>query len=432
MAGTNKKIYDEDVESAKVKLNGATEALDAMNYDSFKQGSMYGGLKKSYEQQGQQAMKDTLGQVAARTGGMASSYATTAAQQSYNNYMSQLEDVARSMYNDEYSRARDKVTLAQSDYDRAYGEYRDKVSDDRYNTEWQYQLDRDQISDDRYNTDKEEERVASDAYYGNALSYADYKANGGILDEQTYNSIVLAAQGKYKDDNKSNRDTEIKALLGSEDFDWDNHDWNGDAPGLGTPEDLLGDSSYGVDYWKAYAKDAAQGYKDATTKDNAARLQEYMDSGMTLEQAINNMGYHYAKNTGKIYDSNFNPVSLEDITGHGEQYWRNSGYEYKNNSQGRAAILAAFVNAGAELATSAERENFDALFGEGAYNKIKFDMRGELLNGVNKAANKQAVENYLNYTWAPSIREMLPGITDDQIASLALGLYPYIANFFPE
>lgn len=139
------------VQKANQGVTAAKGALDAMSYDNFKQGSMYGGLKKSYSQQGQQAMKDTIGQVAARTGGMASSWAATAGQQSYNNYMQQLEDVARSMYNDEYSKARDKVNLAQGEYDRAYGEYRDKISDDRYNTEQSQKLQ-----------EKEEEQAQAD------------------------------------------------------------------------------------------------------------------------------------------------------------------------------------------------------------------------------------------------------------------------------
>ncbi len=240
MAGTNKKIYDDDVESAKVKLDGATEALDAMNYDSFKQGSMYGSLKKSYEQQGQQAMKDTLGQVAARTGGMASSYATTAAQQTYNNYMSQLEDVARSMYNDEYSRARDKVTLAQGDYDRVYGEYRDNVSDDRYNTEWQYQLDKDA---------------------------------------------------------KSVKDTELKTLLGSEDFDWDNHDWDGDGmigaadtDGEGTPADFFEGSTYGVDFWREVYDEAQSAHAEKRHADNLGDIAARIANGEDLETIARRYG----------------------------------------------------------------------------------------------------------------------------------------------
>ena len=49
-------------------------------------------LRQRYTEAGQQAMQDTLAQVSARTGGLASSYAGTAAQQQYNNYMLGLDD----------------------------------------------------------------------------------------------------------------------------------------------------------------------------------------------------------------------------------------------------------------------------------------------------------------------------------------------------
>lgn len=48
--------------------------------------------KKSYVENGKRAMDDTLGMVSARTGGLASSYATTAANQTYNSLMKQLSD----------------------------------------------------------------------------------------------------------------------------------------------------------------------------------------------------------------------------------------------------------------------------------------------------------------------------------------------------
>lgn len=52
----------------------------------------YQQYKDQYTRQGKLAMEDTLGQVSARTGGLASSYAGSAAQQSYNQYMSALSD----------------------------------------------------------------------------------------------------------------------------------------------------------------------------------------------------------------------------------------------------------------------------------------------------------------------------------------------------
>lgn len=49
-------------------------------------------VRENYTQAGQQAMENTLAQVSARTGGLASSYAGTAAQQQYNNYMQGIDD----------------------------------------------------------------------------------------------------------------------------------------------------------------------------------------------------------------------------------------------------------------------------------------------------------------------------------------------------
>lgn len=56
-----------------------------------------------YTREGERAMKDTLGEIAARTGGNASSYATAAAAQANNYYMQQLSDKYAELYNDAYN-----------------------------------------------------------------------------------------------------------------------------------------------------------------------------------------------------------------------------------------------------------------------------------------------------------------------------------------
>lgn len=87
-----------------------------MNYDSFKQGEEYSGLKKGYEQSGQKAMKDTIAQMAAKTGGMASSYAQTAGQQAYGDWMTRLEDAAYSMYGAQKDDLLNQYNLAKDAY----------------------------------------------------------------------------------------------------------------------------------------------------------------------------------------------------------------------------------------------------------------------------------------------------------------------------
>lgn len=167
---------------------------EAFSYDPEKDPT-YQQYKESYTRSGERAMQDTLGQVSARTGGLASSYAGSAAQQTYDNYMGALADkipelkqLAYSMYQDEGNTQRANlemlVALEQGDYakyadllaqyntDRSfdYGVHRDNIGDERYNNEWNYSVGRDQIADKRY-----EDETA----YNRALAKAQTLAAGG-------------------------------------------------------------------------------------------------------------------------------------------------------------------------------------------------------------------------------------------------------------
>lgn len=150
---------------------------------------LYQQYAQSYAREGQRAMQDTLGQVSARTGGLASSYATSAAQQTYDNYMAALADkipelkqLAYSMYMDDYNTQANNLQLLNAleqgdfgkyqsllnqynadrnfqygvyadDWNRNYTTERDKIADDRYGTEWNYGLERDKLADKRYDTE---------------------------------------------------------------------------------------------------------------------------------------------------------------------------------------------------------------------------------------------------------------------------------------
>lgn len=86
------------------------------NYDTFTEGDSYKSLEKRYQTGGQKAMQDTVGQVSARTGGLASSYATVAGQQTYNDWMGNLESAARALYDSERQEMGDRYALANSMY----------------------------------------------------------------------------------------------------------------------------------------------------------------------------------------------------------------------------------------------------------------------------------------------------------------------------
>lgn len=97
----------------------------------------YEQYAEAYTRAGEKAMEDTLGRLSARTGGLASSYAATAAQQSYDGYMAQLADkvpqlrqLAYEMYADGLDRDREELELLRDmereDYDRARAERKDQ------------------------------------------------------------------------------------------------------------------------------------------------------------------------------------------------------------------------------------------------------------------------------------------------------------------
>lgn len=147
---------------------------DKFSYDYTKD-PLWQQYQSQYLREGERAMEDTLGQLSARTGGLSSSWAQTAAQQAQNYYASQAADkipelyqLAYNMYlkdidnqmqdlgllNDmsdrQYSRYRDTMSDWMNDRNFAYGVYRDDIGDDRYKNEWNYNVNRDQISDNRY------------------------------------------------------------------------------------------------------------------------------------------------------------------------------------------------------------------------------------------------------------------------------------------
>lgn len=171
--------YNDDY---KVRTDALLDRLlsrPAFSYDA-QSDPLYQQYKTQYTREGERAMKDTLGEVSARTGGLASSYATAAAQEANNYYMQQITDkipelqqLAYSMYLDDINAQRDDLALLRDMSDTAYGRYRDALgdwngernfaysayrdalADDRADAEWAYNLGRDALADQRYDAEWE-------------------------------------------------------------------------------------------------------------------------------------------------------------------------------------------------------------------------------------------------------------------------------------
>lgn len=107
----------------------------SFNYDPDSD-PLYQAYKNQYVQGGRLAMQDTMGQAAALTGGYGSSYASTAGNQAYQQYLGGLNDKllnlqnnALARYEAEGNRLQNLLGNYQAQESSDYGRYRDQVGD---------------------------------------------------------------------------------------------------------------------------------------------------------------------------------------------------------------------------------------------------------------------------------------------------------------
>lgn len=228
MIPLNKKKKDEEISNLGSIDTARKLAEDYINfnYDTFAEGDTYKSLEKRYDANGQKAMQNTLGQVAARTGGMASSYATSAANQSYNDWMSNLEDAARSLYESERKELGDRYSVANGMYLQARDEQ-------RYDEELAY--------DRRWNED-----------------------------ERTYNRSE-----KARLEGENDAITTIEEMIAA------------GVPIEDINPASIERSGYGPEYWGSYAtnesnaknKDTLEGYKDIMDAGGTVTLEQWKNAG---------------------------------------------------------------------------------------------------------------------------------------------------------
>lgn len=156
------------------------------NLADWKQGDQYAALRDQYAANGEMGMADLLGQVSSRTGGLASSYAASVANQEYSDWMSKLEQAAREMYQQDRSDKLNSLGVLSDAYDREYGEYGDKLNQWNTDRNFAYQQAQDALANQwkqkewDYNMSQDEWNKAAQqaemmASYGD---FSGYKALG--------------------------------------------------------------------------------------------------------------------------------------------------------------------------------------------------------------------------------------------------------------
>ncbi len=287
------------IDTAKEKLLGR----GPFSYDPETDPS-YQQYKEQYTRQGKLAMEDTLGQVSARTGGLASSYAGSAAQQSYNQYMSALSDkipelrqLAYEMYRAEgddmradlnlllnmeqmdYGRYQDKLGQYNTDRSFAYGAWSDQKEREYRANETAYQRGRDALADQRY--DDETAYARDQDQYKKDLAAGEYMAAVGQFGKlaQTLGLSEAEAQELVKKYAWENDLTQKEALIQIAKEQAAIGDWSG-YDGLGW------DTSYAKqmqDYSLQAAKPQSSGPTEYPQDDEEKETPKFRDRTSAVE-----------------------------------------------------------------------------------------------------------------------------------------------------
>lgn len=186
-SGAINKLIDQAVNRQPFQYDPATDAA-------------YQAYARQYTRLGNQAAQDTLADVAAQTGGLASSYATTAASQARANYNQALTDkipelmqLAYDKYRNQYQDTMSNIDMLTGLSNSLYGRYADKRDFDQAVKQYEQQLAQSQ------NAQQYEQMLNMWATlgYANSTIAAFFGIPVGTkTDDASYRAAQLALQGR--------------------------------------------------------------------------------------------------------------------------------------------------------------------------------------------------------------------------------------------
>lgn len=111
--------------NAEGEMNRLYSAINSRKSFSYDPSSdpMYRSYARQYDMNGRMAMRNSMGQTAALTGGYGSSYGAAVGQQQYDEYMRRLSDQLPELYKYAYQRYENEGKALRDNYDMAYQRY---------------------------------------------------------------------------------------------------------------------------------------------------------------------------------------------------------------------------------------------------------------------------------------------------------------------
>lgn len=210
--------YSSEIESV---LNGILNR-EKFNYN-VNADPLYNQYKEQYINNGKTAMLDTVANASALTGGYANSYAVTAGNQSYNEYLNDLNNVVLNLYDRAYSKyvdegetMLDKITILRELDGDDYEKYRDELSE--YYSDGEYLLNKlTSMSDAEYEAFLQEvnafesERDYEYQKYIDALEQQNFYDELAMKDENFNEEMAFKKAEAERDQRNKDREYSLAA-----------------------------------------------------------------------------------------------------------------------------------------------------------------------------------------------------------------------------
>ena len=194
-------------------LAGGILGREDFEYD-YTEDPNYQQYRDAYTREGERAMVDTLGEVAARTGGMASSYATSAANQANNYYMSALADkipelrqMAYEAYLQGVQGQRDDLSMLLGLESMDYEKYLNSLGQWNTDRNFDYGIWRDQVNDQRYEQEMDyNKQLAAAQVMASAGDFSGYASIWGLTEDQVKLLVSDFAQQRATSEQQAARE----------------------------------------------------------------------------------------------------------------------------------------------------------------------------------------------------------------------------------
>ena len=216
--------YDSDIQKLYQQLANIRE----FSYDPYDD-DLYKYYKEQYNREGKRAMEDLLGELSMNTGGVASSYAVSAAAQSLDYYNSKLTDKIPQLYDDAYERYLDNIERKEKNFEilsglagDEYKRYLDSV--DLYNRdrEFNYKMYADSVDRELAEQEREDNLEESQRNYDYLLKqlYDEAEENSRRAQQQEYENALKKWQALGYLDVESAEILGLPAGLHTSDYDY--------------------------------------------------------------------------------------------------------------------------------------------------------------------------------------------------------------------